>query len=270
MKMNNCSTRFVQRRAMSKITTILAASVLLAGPGLSTAIAASAADSDLHYLGLDQSTAQAIGDEEMGQMRGRFVPAGGGSQILYFGLVMESNLSQNGNALSAGLAFGVDFKSGSPNVVTDLTWTTQSGAASDATPFAGPTGNPLGGIGGGIGQVIQIAGSDNQANNQASIDVTHGTPGDLLPNGVPTGGPCGGSCEATIQSNALKVSVSMPGAGSAGQTIGPSVILQGIQLNGDMAQASNSMSMIVQMSQASGINPQGISTILNTLPTLPR
>jgi len=46
--------------------------------------------------------------------------------------------------------------------------------------------------------------------------------------------------------------------------------LQGIQLNGDMAQATNSMSMVIQMTQATGINVLGVSTVLNSIPTLSR
>jgi hypothetical protein len=270
MKMNNLTTRFVQRRAMSKIIAILAASMLLASPGLNSAMAASD-DSNLHYLGLDESMAKPIGDAEMGQMRGRFVPPGGGSQVLYFGLVMQSSVAdQNGNALSAGLAFGVNFKTGTPNIVTNLTWATQTGTGASGSGAPGASGGtPLGNITGGVGQVIQIAGSGNQGLNQASIDVTHSTPGALMPDGVPTGTPCGSSCQTSIQNNALQVSVNMPGS-SASQTIGSSVILQGIKLNGDMAQAANSMNMVIQLAQPSGLNTLGISTVLQTIPTLPR
>jgi len=265
MDMNNCSTRFVQWRAMPKIGAILATSMILAGSGLTKAMAASDLYSNARYLGLDPSAVELVSDSEMGQMRGRYVPAGGGSGILYFGLVMESNITQNGNSATAGLAFAVNFNTGTPKVVTDLTFATQSGSGvQDALP--GDTSSKgLQGLAGGIGQVIQISGSDNEAGNQADIVVTHSTPGDLLPGGVPTGAACGSECISSIQSNALKVSVDMGGAGSAFQTIGPS-ILQGIQLNGDMAQATNSMSMVIQMTQATGINVLGVSTILNTIP----
>jgi len=270
MEMNNCSTRFVQRRAMSKLNTLLAASMLLAGPGLTKAMAGSDVDSNLRYIGLDPSMVQVVADSEMGQMRGRFVPSGGGSGILYFGLVMESSLSQNGNTASAGLAFGVNFNSATPRIMTDLTWSTASGSGvTDVIPGVSSS-RPLQGLGGGIGQVIQVSGAENEASNQADIELTRSNPGDLLPNGIPSGAPCGSACESSIQSNALRVSVDMGGAGSAIQTIGPSAILQGIQLNGDMAQASNSMSMIIQMTQASGINALGVSTVLNTIPTLSR
>jgi hypothetical protein len=270
MKMNNRATSFVQRRAMSKIMAILAASMLLAGPGIDTAMAASDAE-NLQYLGLDASVAQPIADAEMGQLRGKFVPAGLGGQPLYFGVVMQSSLASQttGSTLSAGLAFGVDFKSGTPNVVTNLTWATQTGAGTpDAEAPTTPTGSQtsLGGLAGGVGQVIQIAGSANQAANQAAINITQSAPGALLPNGVPNGTPCGSMCQASIQNNALQVSVQMPGSGSAAQTVGPAVILQGIKLNGDMASATNSMNMVIQMSQSSAVNLLGASTILQTIP----
>jgi hypothetical protein len=271
MKMNNRATSFVQRRAMSKIMAILAASMLLAGPGLNTAIAASDAENDLAYLGLDASSARPIADAEMGQMRGRFVPSFGGGQPVFFGVVMQSNVTQpSGTSLSAGLALGVDLKSGTPNVVTNLTWATQSGPTASDTGTQTPTGTQtsLGNLSGGVGQVIQVAGSANQANNQASIDITQSTPNSILPNGAPTGTPCGSMCQSSIQNNALQVSVNAPGSGTATQTIGPSVILQGIKLNGDMAMASNSMNMVIQMSQSqsNSMNLLGASTILQTIP----
>jgi len=269
MKMNNRATSFVQRRAMSKIMAILAASMLLAGPGLNTAVAATDAESNLQYLGLDASSAQPIADAEMGQMRGRFVPSFCGGQPLFFGVVMQSNVTQpNGTSLSAGLAFGVNLKSGTPNVVTNLTWATQSGPTAPDAGIQTPTGTQtsLGNLSGGVGQVIQVAGSANQANNQASIDITQTTPTSFFPNGAPTGTPCGSLCQSSIQNNALQVSVNAPGSGSAAQMIGPSVILQGIKLNGDMAMASNSMNMVIQMSQSNSMNLLGASTILQTIP----
>jgi len=175
MKMNNRTTRFVKRRAMSKIMAILAASMLLAGPGLNTAMAATDAESNLQYLGLDASSAQPIADAEMGEMRGRFVPAFGGGQPVFFGVVMQSNVTQpNGTSLSAGLAFGVNLKSGTPDVVTNLTWATQSGPTAGTAGTQTPTGTQtsLGGLTGGVGPVLQVAGSANQANNQATIDIT--------------------------------------------------------------------------------------------------
>jgi hypothetical protein len=269
MKMNNRATRFVQCRAMSKIMAILAVSMLLAGPGLNTAVAANDAESNLAYLGLDASSARPIADAEMGQMRGRFVPAFGGGQPVFFGVVMQSNVTQpNGTSLSAGLAFGVNLKSGTPNVVTNLTWATQSGPTAPDTGTQTPAGTQtsLGGLTGGVGQVIQVAGSANQANNQASIDITQAAPTSFFPNGAPAGTPCGSLCQSSIQDSALQVSVNAPGSGSATQTIGPSVILQGIKLNGDMAMASNSMNMVIQMSQSNSMNLLGASTILQTIP----
>jgi len=266
--MNNRAIRFVQRRAMSKIMAILAASMLLAGPGLNAAVAATDAESNLAYLGLDASSARPIADAEMGEMRGRFVPAFGGGQPVFFGVVMQSSVTQpNGTSLSAGLAFGVNLKSGTPNVVTNLTWATQSGpTASDAG--TAPTGiqTSLGGLTGGVGQVIQVSGSANQANNQASVDITQSNPASFFPNGTPTGTPCGSLCQSSIQNNALQVSVNAPGSGTAAQIIGPSLILQGIKLNGDMAMATNSMNMVIQMSQSNSMNLLGASTILQTIP----
>jgi hypothetical protein len=252
---------------LSRLLAVVAAFILLAGSGFDAAIAASDADRNLQTLGLDASLAQPISDTQMSDMRGRYVSLGG-QQILYFGLVLQSSLDQASDSLSAGLAFGVNFQSGMPKVVTDLTWATQSepGAIDAEGSVPGSTTSPLGGISGGIGQVIQVAGIDNQASNQASLDLTTSAPGSLLPNGIPNGAPCANSCQSAIQNNALNVLVEMPGQGSASQTIGPAVIIQNIKLNGDMVQANNSMTMFLQLSPPSGLDTLGISTILQTIP----
>lgn len=267
MKIN----RLVGIPRLSRLMAVLTALTVLASPGLPSAIAASDNDRNLENLGLDASMAHPISDAEMGRMRGRFV-ADGGQQILYFGLVMQSNLTaQSGNSLSAGLAFGVNFNSGAPKVVTNLTWATQNGSSETSIGSgASASPSPLGGINGGIGQVIQVTGQGNQAFNQATLDLTNSTPGSLLPGGVPTGIPCGGSCQSMIQTNALKVLVDMPGQGSASQSVGPSVILQGIKLNGNMAQATNSMSMVMQLAQTPSFDTLAVSTILQSIPSLQR
>jgi len=265
MKLNG----FVRIPRWSRLVAALMAFILLAGYGSNAAIAASEADQNLQNLGLDESMAQPIGEDEMGQMRGRFVAA---DRVLYFGMVLQSNLAgQNGNSLSAGLAFAVNFKSGTPQVVTDLTWATQNGTSATDVEGSGVLGRqtPLGGISGGIGQVIQVTGQGNQAFNQATLDLINSAPGSLFPNGIPNGMPCGSSCQSAIQNNALKVLVVMPGVGSAGQSIGPGIILQGIRLNGDLAQASNTMSMYLQLAQFTGLDTLGISTILQSVPLPP-
>lgn len=259
---------FVRIPRRSRLVAALAALILVASHGSNAALAASDADQNLQHLGLDESMAQPVGDDEMGQMRGRFVA---GDRVLYFGLVMQSSLAtQDGNSLSAGLAFAINFKSGTPKIVTDLTWATQNGPGTADLGGSGGFGRtPLGGISGGIGQVIQVTGQGDQAFNLATLDLTNSTPGPLLPDGIPNGTPCGGSCQSSIQNNALRVLVAMPGQGSADQSIGPAVIIQGIRLNGDMAQASNTMSMVLQLAQPTGLDTLGISTILQTIPTLP-
>jgi hypothetical protein len=65
----------------------------------------------------------------------------------------------------------------------------------------------------------------------------------------------------------VQVLVNMPGQGDAGQTMTPQVILQGINLNGQLMQASNSLSMTIQLGPQPAINTVGLSTILQSIPT---
>jgi len=236
---------------------------------LNTAVAAAG---ELPDIGIDLSTAQRVSDSEMGQERGRF--AVNGQPILFFGLVMTSSLGPQsglpGDILSAGVAFGVDLSGKTPKITTRLTWATQSnaGLANPGPPSGGGSG-PLNNLHGGIGQVVQIAGQGNSALNVATIDLTTTPPAPLVSPTVPGVTTCDVLCQAEIKQNGIQVRVSMPGEGSATQTINPQSIVQGVMLDGNLAQAVNSLQMEVQLGPASANDVSGLSTVLQTLPMLP-
>lgn len=244
--------------------------ILAAGAALALSVARPAAaapgdDANLREIGLDAAEARPLDDADLGHMRGRFVSADG-QQILYFGLVAASNIqNQSGSTLSAGVAFGVNLKSGNPQVVTNATWAVQQGPGV-ADNGSGSPGVGLGAMSGGVGQVLQMTGEGNQGLNQAAIDMTNAAPGALMPNGIPSGAPCGSLCQASISGSGVQVLVNMPGQGDAAQAVGPQLILQGVNLNGDMMQASNSMNMVIQLGPQPSISTAGLSTILQSIP----
>ena len=236
---------------------------------LNTAVAAAG---ELPDIGIDLSTVQPLSDSEMGQERGRF--AVNGQPILFFGLLMTSSLGPQpglpGDILSAGVAFGVDLSGKTPRITTNVTWATQSdaGLANPGPPLGGGSG-PLNNLHGGIGQVVQIAGQGNSALNVATIDLTTTPPAPLVSPTVPGGTACDVLCQAEIKQNGIQVRVSMPGEGSATQTINPQSIVQGVMLNGNLAQAVNSLQIEVQLGPTSSNDVSGLSSVLQTLPMLP-
>jgi hypothetical protein len=219
-------------------------------------------------LGIDLSKTERLSDSEMGELRGRF--AVNGQPILFFGLVMQSSLGpqpgQPGDVLSAGVALGVDLSGKTPTVTTSLTWATQSGLAPPGTPPAGS--GALGNLNGGVGQVVQIAGQGNSAANTAVINLTTSAP-NFVPPTPPGGAPCGTLCKSEIDPNGAQVMVSMPGAGSAAQTINPQSILQSIALDGNLFRALNSLQLTVQLGPAGPDSLSGLSTVLQSIPMLP-
>jgi hypothetical protein len=223
-------------------------------------------------LGIDPSSAQQLSDSDLGQLRGRF--AVNGQPILFFGLLMQSSLGpqpgQPGDALSAGVAFGVDLSGKTPKITTNQTWARQSdaGLANPGLASGGGSG-PLSNLNGGIGQVVQIAGQGNSAANVATIDLTTTPPAPLSSPTVSGGTACDVLCQAEIKQNGIQVRVSMPGEGSASQTINPQSIVQAVMLNGNLAQALNSLQIEVQLGPTSPNSVSGLSTVLQTLPMLP-
>jgi hypothetical protein len=242
--------------AMTTLALLLNAGVAMAG--------------GLPDIGIDLSKAQRLSDSEMGQLRGRF--AINGQPILFFGLVMESSLGpqpgQSGDALSAGAALGVDLSGKTPKVTTSLTWATQSDP-SLANPGSPPGGSgALDNLNGGVGQVVQIAGQGNSAGNTAVIDLTTSTP-DFVPPTVPGGSPCDTLCKSEIDPNGVQVRVSMPGAGSAAQTINPQSIVQSVALDGNLFSALNSLQLTVQLGPAGPNSLSELSTVLQSIPLPP-
>ncbi|MGH9771021.1 MAG: hypothetical protein ACRD4Q_04890 [Candidatus Acidiferrales bacterium] len=217
-------------------------------------------------IGIDMSEAKPLSDAQLSGMRGGFAP-NGGAPVMFFGIVVQSSVqAQDGNSLTAGAALGVNLNSSVPKIVTNLTWATQHGPGGDPSAPGVGNSNALNAFGSGIGQVVQIAGEGNHALNQANINLTTAPAEGFLPTSAPAGIACGSLCQASIKSDALQVGVNLPGHGSANQTINPQVILQGINLNGSLANATNTMNLYVQLGKPAIFNPAGITGVLQAIP----
>jgi hypothetical protein len=232
-----------------------------------TLVSSQIARAETPDLGIDVSQAQAIDDSNLGGMQGKFVPATGG-QVVFFGMTLESSVqAANGTTETAGFSLGVNFKNGNPRAANIQTLTSQqTGTGTTPPPNGFSVTVPLNDLAGGIKQVVQVTGQDNQAANQASINLSTSAAGNgLLPN-FPASSPCPG-CSATFNKKGIDLSVDMPGTGTAEQEIGAGSILQAINLDSSGAVASNVLTLQMQTlpgGTASGI--QGLSTVLQSLP----
>jgi hypothetical protein len=113
---------------------------------------ASVSDDPLAQIGLTAANAEPISDSQMGAMRGKFVAANG-LQILYFGVVVQSNISAaSGTKVSSGAAVGINLQTNQPTVTTDNTWAVETGKGSSSAGSTGTTSvAALGGIKSGVG-----------------------------------------------------------------------------------------------------------------------
>jgi hypothetical protein len=244
---------------------------LSARPGSAVA---SVSDDPLSQIGLTTANAQPVSDSQMGAMRGKFVAANG-LQILYFGVVVQSNISTaNGTKVSSGAAVAINLQTNTPTVVTNSTWSVdtssgKAGTAAASSSNSAPPAASLSGIKSGVGQIVQLTGIHNTGSNVADIEVTNTNPGSILPaGGIPTGAACT-TCEARISSNIVEVSSALPGVGTAAQTVGAQQILQGISLTGLSVSATNTMNMIIQVGHPVSASNLGLATVLQAMPPLP-
>lgn len=141
--------------------------------------AASADAPDLNGLAALQGLGEPVGDEELGQMRGKFIRS---NQINYFGISMVTSWQDSaGITTTARLVFSVDFVDGDGGPVPQLMigWVRDGDPAMDVngahdgyTPYV-VSGNSLG-LGGlgtqdGVAQANIIAGADNSATNNMRV-----------------------------------------------------------------------------------------------------
>jgi hypothetical protein len=256
--------------------------------------AASASLAAWAELGID---AAGVSDEDLGAIRGRYVPPGTavaaaygvetnraagvrdvtaravasqpaptaldlhgtGGQIVYFGLAVSTQWQIGTGPNATTYAAGVAL-SGAPGGggVSTTTWSVKSGPDPGA-PSAPNTiaGGLAPGTVGGVAQAIQIAGNGNSAANHATVDVGPGAPD--VP-AVPSGSPCGSACHVTIGGQGIGVSIATPG-GLASQTVGAGSIAQNVQVVSDFNAVVNTLHLQVQ-TLSPAFSPAGLLSSL--------
>lgn len=170
------------RSRARRFTGLYFTALATAGLIIPTSAAHAATDSLSAFadLGLE-GLGEVVSDEELGEMRGRFIRPG---EISFFGISMLTSWSdESGVTTTANLMFNVDFlasgEGGAPSVQLVVSWNREGDPAMDVldthegyTPFliADPA-VPLGGLetGAGAAQANFIAGADNHARNGLQV-----------------------------------------------------------------------------------------------------
>jgi len=150
--------------------SIVTAAATLAGGMLLMSSANAMMEEELSVFG----DAVELSDNEMGDMRGRFL---NGNQLSYFGVEMYTRwTNSSGETLNTGLVLGTEVSSSAqlrPTVtVFQASEHTAQGSANTQSS-AGTSSITSSGLDNGIGitQAIQVAGDLNQVSNELSIDV---------------------------------------------------------------------------------------------------
>jgi hypothetical protein len=220
-------------------------------------------------------SAQAIDDEQMAHVAGKFTIAG---TVVGMNLAMTSTWqAANGQRLEGRANLSVALPgSGQAHAqfhaqanVTDPDHSDGllRGAAATVIPSAG-----LQSIA-GVGQVIQVAGDGNGTLNRAAISVSADSIAADSGNGqLSASRSAANGAEATVHivDNSVSLSLRMPGAGSAQQQInmaGMGNIQQHIQIAADRQQVMNQMQLQLQIQPygAAASASQGLSQALNML-----
>jgi hypothetical protein len=222
--------------------------------------------------------AQAIDDEQMAGVAGKFTIAG---EVVGMNLIMTSSWqAANGQRLDAAAGLSVALP-GSGHAQAHFS---TRASATDPQNSQNQPNQPLGSTGivshgsglqsiAGVAQVIQVAGNGNDASNRASVNVTTN-------NVVASGGneqlkasyaaSNGAEAAVSIANNGVSLRLTMPAVGSAQQQVnmaGMGSIHQNIQIAASRQQVVNQMQLQLQLLPYSNavLASQGLSHSLNML-----
>lgn len=219
-----------------------------------------------------------LADTELAELRGRFVSQG---DVLYFGVEMYTQWTAGGQVYVAGLNIGIDRSQSSfrPTVTIVRIADVRNANPSDTAPgVAADRTISQGGLGAvqGVGQVVQVTGDANLARNNMTLTVRPygGTP-------AMTGGTAGGTtavdpgsgavASATVANNSLGVAVTLPGQGTAMQSIaGSTGMRQLVQVTGDMNNVVNTLSLTTEVSGAVNTMTPSLNAAINAMRGLPQ
>jgi hypothetical protein len=172
-----------------------------------------------------------ISDQELGELRGRFVMPG---RIISFGIVMSSTWrNASGDLIGAATSMQIQSSTVKPQFYVSTIAHTGNGS----TPTQG-TGNVIGGAGlgttQGITQSVRAAGDSNTANNNVGINVTQSSTAPAL---------------APAQGQVLMSGQTITGSNGAG-SVAVTSVSGGVQM---AIQASNNQGTALQQVAQSGL-----------------
>ncbi|MEB0046760.1 MULTISPECIES: hypothetical protein [unclassified Pseudomonas] len=191
-----------------------------------------------------------VNDQELSQLRGRFVMPG---RIISFGVIMSSTWrNASGDLIGATTSMQIQAATVQPQLYVSTIKQTGNGT----TPSLG-TGNVIGGAGlsstEGVTQSVRAAGDSNTAYNNVGINVTQSSTapalvagqGQLLMNGQTISGSNGaGSVAVSTTGGGVQVAIQASNnQGSALQQVAQGGLLQNTKLLG----SSNSVNNLTQL-----------------------
>lgn len=267
------------RQGRRVAATVSALAIVMGQPALSYA---SAPGSGLEALGTR------VADEELGEIRGKFVGAGG---IAYFSVEMRSSWTNAEGATVGGiLTMSLDLRNAANDLrsvlpVVMIGWSRDCANCGTNTASTNALGGPAATMAGGLGsvhgvvQTQQISGSDNTVQNGLRINVM---PAHLVNASSPSGlTPATANTSHTL-SNGSAVHFHITGsqlglalqngdqAGIVGQMVNSNQnqITQNVQLTGDFNTVQNSLGLTIgvdQMRQSEITNIQNSMSVLKGL-----
>ena len=265
-------SRHPRQRQLRALPLVLACSL-----GLGVLAPARADLGPIFAQGSDQ--VEALNDEDLGQLRGRFAAASG---VLEIGVDLRSIWqSPDGTTLSASASIQAnasEISAGTARVSTSASAVpgSSTGTALATSPSASTRGSITGGNPAdnvnGLAQAVQIAGDRNQVANRLQLDVTRSplAPSSIEPTST-TSGPLSNTTEATLADGSravaqigpggLRVAIDVAGIGSSQQRIGNSPehsgIMQSVRIAADAQQVANAASIrltLAPVTPATAIN----------------
>ncbi|ALM51635.1 hypothetical protein [Halomonas huangheensis] len=251
-----------QVRQYSRVWWVLALSL-----GTPAAMAATTDFSPLE----EAAESRQLNDEELGQLRGRFVDKG---RVMFFGVEMVSHWrTASGDHLTAGTRMIGDLMQGQPSVrfqpvinsfSTDEVARLSTGG-SGATVVDRGTRNAS-----GVVQSIQAGGNFNIANNGLSLDVMDasdfrsGAQGGVKGGRVEAQGANNSRMSISMQPRDMSVAIDLPGHGRIEQAIVPgSGLRQSIQLTSNLQRVQNLTRLQLYMGNQPGGSHSEMPGVLN-------
>lgn len=234
-----------------------------------------------------------VSDEELSEMRGRFIRQG---RPIYFGITMQSQWSTaGGEIINAGMNIGINLRKdiATENMVTiDLDLDDTGKKPTEATPSSTVNVGSLDSTQ-GVAQAITVAGDDNQAHNSSTMTLHFVSPDQAGKSGDKIfyfGGKSLGTSQKTtettttshvskngvvttafVDENGVGVKIEVPEQGAAMQLLRSksdsregSGLFQTVQVEGSANRVTNRLNFVAEFARTNG-NAGNIRPALESL-----